>query len=156
MQVPIQPRRLVPEREAAQCPRATTQWFHWCLWALFLPWLLTWSGAKANLLNAFYRKNRTSPSWNGGGGGGGDDQFLLSLVVFLSLYACQVGTGWTPLTYMSQVTLNRMEPVLRDIPISCKLFQRPENCFDSAKTACVLVVLLCGEVVDIDTCSRAQ
>lgn len=152
MQVPIQPRRLVPEREAAQCPRATTQWFHWCLWALFLPWLLTWSGAKANLLNAFYRKNRTSPSWNGGGG----DQFLLSLVVFLSLYACQVGTGWTPLTYMSQVTLNRMEPVLRDIPISCKLFQRPENCFDSAKTACVLVVLLCGEVVDIDTCSRAQ
>lgn len=71
MQVPIQPRRLVPEREAAQCPRATTQWFHWCLWALFLPWLLTWSGAKANLLNAFYRKNRTSPSWNGGGGGGG-------------------------------------------------------------------------------------
>lgn len=87
---------------------------------------------------------------------GGGDQFLLSLVVFLSLYACQVGTGWTPLTYMSQVTLNRMEPVLRDISISCKLFQRPENCFDSAKTACVLVVLLCGEVVDIDTCSRAQ
>ena len=95
--------------------------------------LLTWSGAKANLLNVFYRKNRTGLSW-----GREKNQFSLSFVVFLSLHACQVGTGWTPLTYMSQVTLNRMELVLRDISIYCKLFQRAENGFDSAKTACVL------------------
>lgn len=41
--------------------------------------LLTWSGVKANLLNVFYRKNRTSLSW----GKGKKNQFFLSLVVFL-------------------------------------------------------------------------
>lgn len=93
--------------------------------------LLTWSGAKANLLNVFYRRNRTSLERE-------KNPVLPILSGFLISACMPSGDRIKPSTYMPQVTLNITEPVVRDTSIYCKLFQRVENGFVSARTACVL------------------
>lgn len=67
-----------------------------------------------------------------------NNPILPALVVFWPLHVCQVRTGWTSLSFIPLVSLNRTEPVVRDISTYCKLFWRAENGFDGAKTTCVL------------------